>query len=243
MEVDVAVLGGGPGGYTAAIRAAQLGAKVACIEKEPELGGTCLRVGCIPTKAWVQTAHFLHQANDKFAKLGVSVDNPQLDFARRQRVEGRRRQADDRRRRRPAEGERRRVGQGLRQVQGREHDLGRRRGGHHVQDGDRRHRLVPAAPADPGPRVRPLRRLDRAARADRGAEAARDPRRRHHRLRVRVDLQPLRLRGDDRRDARHADPAGGRRRGEGAREAVREARHHAAARQAVHEASSSRATR
>src|SRR5712671_5062720 len=52
MDVDVAVLGGGPGGYTAAIRAAQLGAKVACIEKEPELGGTCLRVGCIPAKAW-----------------------------------------------------------------------------------------------------------------------------------------------------------------------------------------------
>src|SRR6266550_4289775 len=81
MEVDVAVLGGGPGGYTAAIRAAQLGAKVACIEKEPELGGTCLRVGCIPTKAWVQTAHFLHQANENFAKLGVRVDGTQLDFA------------------------------------------------------------------------------------------------------------------------------------------------------------------
>src|SRR6059058_2545020 len=80
MEVDVAVLGGGPGGYTAAIRAAQLGAKVACIEKEPELGGTCLRVGCIPTKAWVQTAHFLHQGNDTFAKLGVKVDSATLDF-------------------------------------------------------------------------------------------------------------------------------------------------------------------
>src|SRR5947209_18180991 len=80
MEVDVAVLGGGPGGYTAAIRAAQLGAKVACIEKEPELGGTCLRVGCIPTKAWVQTAHFLHQGHETFAKLGVQVGEPQLDF-------------------------------------------------------------------------------------------------------------------------------------------------------------------
>src|SRR6476659_3889521 len=80
MEVDVVVLGGGPGGYTAAIRAAQLGAKVACIEKEPELGGTCLRVGCIPTKAWVQTAHFLHQGNDTFAKLGVKVDGATLDF-------------------------------------------------------------------------------------------------------------------------------------------------------------------
>src|SRR6478752_2301063 len=82
MEVDVAVLGGGPGGYTAAIRAAQLGAKVACIEKEPELGGTCLRVGCIPTKAWVQTAHFMHQAHDTFGKLGVTVGEPQLDFAK-----------------------------------------------------------------------------------------------------------------------------------------------------------------
>jgi dihydrolipoamide dehydrogenase len=82
MDVDIAVLGGGPGGYTAAIRAGQLGAKVACIEKEPELGGTCLRVGCIPTKAWVQTAHFMHQAHDTFGKLGVTVSEPQLDFAK-----------------------------------------------------------------------------------------------------------------------------------------------------------------
>jgi dihydrolipoamide dehydrogenase len=80
MDFDIAVLGGGPGGYTAAIRAAQLGARVACIEKEPELGGTCLRVGCIPTKAWVQTAHFLHQAGETFGKLGVRVPEPQLDF-------------------------------------------------------------------------------------------------------------------------------------------------------------------
>jgi dihydrolipoamide dehydrogenase len=80
MECDVAVLGGGPGGYTAAIRAAQLGAKTVCIEREPELGGTCLRVGCIPTKAWVQTAHFLHQARDSFGKLGVTVSEPKLDF-------------------------------------------------------------------------------------------------------------------------------------------------------------------
>jgi dihydrolipoyl dehydrogenase len=80
MEVDVAVLGGGPGGYTAAIRAAQLGAKSACIELEPELGGTCLRVGCIPTKAWVQTAHALHQAGEVFAKFGVNVSKPELDF-------------------------------------------------------------------------------------------------------------------------------------------------------------------
>jgi dihydrolipoamide dehydrogenase len=81
MDVDVAVLGGGPGGYTAAIRAAQLGAKVVCIEKEPELGGTCLRVGCIPTKAWVQTAFALREAEESFAKFGVNVGEATLDFA------------------------------------------------------------------------------------------------------------------------------------------------------------------
>ncbi|HWJ33245.1 MAG TPA: dihydrolipoyl dehydrogenase [Gaiellaceae bacterium] len=80
MDVDVAVLGGGPGGYTAAIRAAQLGAKVACIEKEPELGGTCLRVGCIPTKAWVQTAYALKEAEHTFDKLGVKLGGYQLEF-------------------------------------------------------------------------------------------------------------------------------------------------------------------
>src|SRR6184192_4367583 len=81
MEVDVAVLGGGPGGYTAAIRAAQLGAKALCVEKEPELGGTCLRVGCIPTKAWVQTAFALKEAEESFAKFGVQVGEARLDFA------------------------------------------------------------------------------------------------------------------------------------------------------------------
>src|SRR3954462_7614151 len=81
MDVDIAVLGGGPGGYTAAIRAAQLGARVAWIEKEPELGGTCLRVGCIPTKAWVQTAFALKEAEESFAKFGVQVGEARLDFA------------------------------------------------------------------------------------------------------------------------------------------------------------------
>src|SRR6184192_3388160 len=80
MEVDVAVLGGGPGGYTAAIRAAQLGAKVACVEREPELGGTCLRIGCIPTKAWVQTAFALKEAEHTFDKLGVKLGGFQLEF-------------------------------------------------------------------------------------------------------------------------------------------------------------------
>src|SRR5436309_4836538 len=80
MDSDVAVLGGGPAGYTAAIRAAQLGARSVCIEKESELGGTCLRIGCIPTKAWVQTAFALKEAEETFAKLGVRVGEPQLEF-------------------------------------------------------------------------------------------------------------------------------------------------------------------
>jgi dihydrolipoamide dehydrogenase len=81
VECDVAVLGGGPGGYTAAIRAAQLGAKTVCIDNAPELGGTCLRIGCIPTKAWVQTAFGLKEAGETFGKLGVKVGEPTLDFA------------------------------------------------------------------------------------------------------------------------------------------------------------------
>src|SRR3989441_7841420 len=82
MDIDVAVLGGGPGGYTAAIRAAQLGAKTACIESESELGGTCLRIGCIPTKAWVQTAFALKEAEETFDKLGVKLGGFQLEFGK-----------------------------------------------------------------------------------------------------------------------------------------------------------------
>jgi len=80
MDVDIAVLGGGPGGYTAAIRAAQLGARVVCIDRAPELGGTCLRIGCIPTKAWAQTALALKQAEETFGKLGVKLGGSHLDF-------------------------------------------------------------------------------------------------------------------------------------------------------------------
>lgn len=80
IEVDVAVLGGGPGGYPAAIRAAQLGLSVAVIE-QGRLGGTCLNVGCIPTKAWVQSAHALKDAHTAFAQLGVTVEGAALDFA------------------------------------------------------------------------------------------------------------------------------------------------------------------
>jgi len=79
MDVDVAVLGGGPGGYPAAIRAAQLGLSVAVVE-QGRLGGTCLNVGCIPTKAWVQSAHAMKDAHSAFATLGVRIPEATLDF-------------------------------------------------------------------------------------------------------------------------------------------------------------------
>ncbi len=73
--------GSGPGGYTASIRAAQFGVRVACIERASELGGTCLRIGCISTKAWVQTAFALNRRRT-FEKLGVRLDGLHLEFAK-----------------------------------------------------------------------------------------------------------------------------------------------------------------
>jgi dihydrolipoamide dehydrogenase len=83
MDCDVAVLGGGPGGYPAAIRAAQLGASVVLVEQD-RVGGTCITVGCIPTKTWVQTAHALKEAREVFAQIGVRVSDPELDFGQAQ---------------------------------------------------------------------------------------------------------------------------------------------------------------
>jgi len=80
MECDLVVLGSGPGGYPAAIRAAQLGASVVIVEQAETVGGTCLNVGCIPTKAMVQSAHAFNDAQGHFAQLGVRVGNVDLDF-------------------------------------------------------------------------------------------------------------------------------------------------------------------
>jgi dihydrolipoamide dehydrogenase len=78
---DLIVIGGGPAGYTSAIRAAQLGFRVACVEKRKALGGTCLNVGCIPSKALLESSeHYVH-ARTKLAKHGVAVDGVKLDLA------------------------------------------------------------------------------------------------------------------------------------------------------------------
>lgn len=79
---DLVVIGGGPGGYVAAIRAAQLGLDVACIEKESALGGTCLRVGCIPSKALLEASERYHETKTGLKRLGVKVKGVELDLKR-----------------------------------------------------------------------------------------------------------------------------------------------------------------
>lgn len=81
MAYDVVILGSGPGGYTAAVRAGQYGLRVAIIEKRPRLGGTCLLVGCIPTKALLHAAELWHSLRESSAD-GIHCENPRLDFAR-----------------------------------------------------------------------------------------------------------------------------------------------------------------
>jgi len=77
---DVIIIGGGPGGYVCAIRCAQLGLKTACIEGRGALGGTCLNVGCIPSKALLHASHSYHEATHNFAKMGLNVAAPTIDF-------------------------------------------------------------------------------------------------------------------------------------------------------------------
>jgi len=77
---DVIVIGAGPGGYVCAIRCAQLGLKVACVEGRETLGGTCLNVGCIPSKALLHASHQLHEAEHNFAKMGLKGKSPSVDW-------------------------------------------------------------------------------------------------------------------------------------------------------------------
>ena len=83
-DFDTIIIGAGPGGYVAAIRAAQLGQKVACVEGRETLGGTCLNVGCIPSKALLHATHMLHETHENFEKMGLIGAAPKVDWAKMQ---------------------------------------------------------------------------------------------------------------------------------------------------------------
>src|ERR1044071_4814727 len=78
---DIVIIGGGPGGYVAAIRAAQLGMRTACIESRATLGGTCLNIGCIPSKALLQSSEKFSEATHALAAHGIKVSGVELDLA------------------------------------------------------------------------------------------------------------------------------------------------------------------
>src|SRR5215210_2963550 len=80
MSYDLVVIGTGPGGYVCAIRAAQLGLKVAVVEKRKEHGGTCLNVGCIPSKALLHASEQFEDAKTHFGALGIAIGEPTLDL-------------------------------------------------------------------------------------------------------------------------------------------------------------------
>ncbi|MEL6209848.1 MAG: FAD-dependent oxidoreductase, partial [Pseudomonadota bacterium] len=78
-DYDVVIIGGGPGGYVCAIRAAQRGLKVACVEGRGALGGTCLNVGCIPSKALLHASELVHEAEGNFKTMGIKAKEIEID--------------------------------------------------------------------------------------------------------------------------------------------------------------------
>ena len=81
-KFQAVVIGGGPGGYVCAIRLAQLGLKTACIESRGSLGGTCLNVGCIPSKALLHASEAYHESTQNFSKMGIEIETPKVNWSK-----------------------------------------------------------------------------------------------------------------------------------------------------------------
>merc|ERR1711953_941176 len=88
-DYDLCVVGGGPGGYVAAIKAAQLGLKTVCVERRGKLGGTCLNVGCIPSKSLLHNSHLFHAAKFDYKKRGIKVSEVDLDLKKMMKMKER----------------------------------------------------------------------------------------------------------------------------------------------------------
>ena len=228
VSYDVIIIGAGPGGYVCAIRAAQLGMKVAVVEKRKTLGGTCLNIGCIPSKALLYASEMFEEAGAWPGALGRRRRRAKARLAADDEAQGRNRRRQRQRRRVLVQEEQDRLAAGrgahCRPRQGcrRQRARARRR--------TRRSHIVIATGSDvaslPGvdDRRRARRFLDRRAEPRRAAEETHRGGRRRHRARARLGLAPARRRGHGRR-VFGPHPAGHGRRGRQAVSAhAREAR-------------------
>ena len=194
-DFDVLVIGAGPGGYVAAIRAAQLGLKTACAESRETLGGTCLNVGCIPSKALLHASElFRGSGHGALAKMGRQGQQRRARPRHHARPAPGRGQGPDRRHRVPVQEEQGRVAEGPRQLRERRHGQGRRP--HRAREEYRhRHRLVGDAASRRRDRPEADRRFHRRARAGEGARAHGRDRRRRDRARARLGVAAARRQG------------------------------------------------
>ena len=221
---DLTVIGTGPGGYVAAIRAAQLGMKVAVVEKWATFGGTCLNIGCIPSKALLHASELFEEAGHSFRNFGIEV-TPQLNLPQMLAHKDETVRCQRHRRRIPVQEEQdhrlprhrldRRAGAGA-------GDAGdRRRPGDRDQQHRHRHRLGVGQPAGHRDRRGEGGDLDRGHRLQAGAQAPAGDRRRHHRAGAGLGVEPAGRQGDGGRVPRPHHPR--RRQRGGAADAARAA--------------------
>ena len=216
MSYDLVVIGAGPGGYVCAIRAAQLGMKVAVVEKRKTLGGTCLNIGCIPSKALLHASEMFEEAGHGLAPLGVVVGAPKLDHRRADEAQGRDRRRQRQRGRVPLQEE-----QDRRCVRRGEHPLagqGRGQGRGRQREADLETKAIVIATGSDVARLPGVEIDETTVVSSTGAlEPAQGPqeadrgRRRRDRARTRFGLAPARRRGDGGRVPRPHPARHGRR--------------------------------